>query len=55
MRLATGLHEATLSVVRPRRKARRPAGTGRGTVQEYVERGQLLTLKVDNWAAVYAD
>jgi hypothetical protein len=32
-----------------------PAGTGPGTVQEYVERGQLLTLKVDNWVAVYAD
>ena len=32
-----------------------PAGTGPGTVQEYVERGQLLTLKVDNWSAVYAD
>jgi hypothetical protein len=32
-----------------------PAGTGPGTVQEYVERGQLLSLKVDDWAAVYAD
>jgi len=32
-----------------------PAGTGPGTVQEYVEGGQLLTLKVDNCAAVYPD
>lgn len=30
-----------------------PAGTGAGTVQEYVENGQLLTLKVDNWNKVY--
>ena len=30
-----------------------PAGTGPGTVQEYVENGQLLTLKVDNWSTVY--
>jgi hypothetical protein len=30
-----------------------PAGTGPGTVQEFVERGQLLTLKVDDWATVY--
>lgn len=30
-----------------------PAGTGPGTAQEYLERGQLLTLKVDDWAAVY--
>ena len=27
-----------------------PAGTGPGTVQEFVENGQLLTLKVDDWA-----
>jgi hypothetical protein len=26
-----------------------------GTVQEYVEHGQLLTLKVENWATVYGD
>jgi hypothetical protein len=32
-----------------------PAGTGPGTVQEFVERGQLLTLKIDSWSAVYAD
>ena len=32
-----------------------PAGTGPGTVQEYVEHGQLLTLKVDSWATVYGD
>ena len=30
-----------------------PTGTGPGTVQEFVERGQLLTLKVDDWVAVY--
>ena len=32
-----------------------PAGTGPGTVQEYVERGQLLTMKVDDWSAIYGD
>jgi hypothetical protein len=32
-----------------------PAGTGPGTVQEFVERGQFLTLKVDDWSAVYPD
>jgi hypothetical protein len=32
---------------------RLPAGTGPGTAQEFVENGQLLTLKVDNWASVY--
>ncbi len=31
-----------------------PAGTGPGTVQEYVENGQLLTLKVDDWSRIYA-
>ena len=30
-----------------------PAGTGPGTVQEYVENGQLLTLKVDDWSSIY--
>jgi hypothetical protein len=30
-----------------------PAGTGPGTVQEFVERGQYLQLKVDDWSAVY--
>jgi hypothetical protein len=30
-----------------------PAGTGPGTVQEYVENGQLLLLRVTNWHAVY--
>jgi hypothetical protein len=32
-----------------------PAGTGAGTVQEFVERGQYLTLKVDDWSRVYPD
>jgi secreted PhoX family phosphatase len=32
-----------------------PAGTGAGTVQEFVERGQLLLLKVRDWDEVYAD
>jgi hypothetical protein len=32
-----------------------PAGTGPGTVQELVERGQFLLLKVDDWAGVYPD
>jgi hypothetical protein len=32
-----------------------PAGTGPGTVQEFVERGQLLTLKIDDWSQVYPD
>lgn len=32
-----------------------PAGTGPGTVQEFVERGQLLTMKVTDWSAVYGD
>jgi Alkaline phosphatase PhoX len=31
-----------------------PAGTGPGTVQEFVERGQYLMLKVDDWSTVYA-
>lgn len=30
-----------------------PAGTGPGTVQELVERGQLLALKVKDWDKVY--
>lgn len=30
-------------------------GTGPGTVQEYVENGQLLTLKVDDWSDIYGD
>jgi secreted PhoX family phosphatase len=30
-----------------------PAGTGPGTVQEFVERGQLLRLIVDDWGTVY--
>lgn len=30
-----------------------PAGTGPGTVEEQVENGQLLLLKVKNWKAVY--
>ncbi len=32
-----------------------PAGTGPGTVQEYVENGQLLSLKVDAWSDIYGD
>jgi hypothetical protein len=32
-----------------------PAGTGPGTVGEFVERGQLLALKVDDWSTVYGD
>jgi len=31
-----------------------PLGTGPGTVEEYVENGQLLLLEVDDWDAVYA-
>ena len=31
-----------------------PTGTGPGTVQEFVERGQFLMLKVDDWSAVYS-
>ena len=30
-----------------------PAGTGPGTVEELVDRGQLLLLQVDDWAAIY--
>ena len=30
-----------------------PAGTGPGTVEELVENGQLLLLKVTDWKAVY--
>ncbi|MGH8868506.1 MAG: alkaline phosphatase PhoX [Actinomycetes bacterium] len=30
-----------------------PAGTGPGTVEEYVQRGQLLRMWVPNWDAVY--
>ncbi len=30
-----------------------PAGTGPGTIREFVENGQLLTLEVKNWHAVY--
>jgi hypothetical protein len=32
-----------------------PAGTGPGTVQELVERGQYLRLTVDDWSSVYGD
>ncbi len=32
-----------------------PAGTGPGTVQKFVERGQFLSLKVTDWSAVYPD
>jgi hypothetical protein len=32
-----------------------PAGTGPGTVQEFVERGQMLTLTVGDWSSVYPD
>ncbi len=30
-----------------------PPGNGSGTVEEYVERGQLLSMEVDDWSAVY--
>jgi hypothetical protein len=30
-----------------------PVGTGPGTVQEFVERGQYLMLEVDDWSGVY--
>jgi hypothetical protein len=32
-----------------------PAGTGKDTVQEYVENGQLLLLKINDWGDVYGD
>jgi len=32
-----------------------PAGTGPGTVQEFVENGQLLLLRVGDWSQVYGD
>lgn len=32
-----------------------PVGSGPGTVEEYVERGQLLLLRVKDWAAVYGN
>lgn len=32
-----------------------PAGTGPGTVEELVERGQLLFMRVTDWDAVYGD
>ncbi len=32
-----------------------PAGTGPGTAQEFVERGQLLTLTIDDWSDIYGD
>jgi hypothetical protein len=32
-----------------------PDGTGEDTVEEYVENGQLLFLRVSDWAAVYGD
>jgi hypothetical protein len=30
-----------------------PAGTGPNTVQEYVENGQLLTIKIEKWSTIY--
>ena len=30
-----------------------PAGTGKNTVQEYVENGQLLLLRIEKWSEVY--
>jgi hypothetical protein len=36
-------------------KAGLPAGTGPNTVEEYVENGQLLLLKVSSWHEVYGD
>jgi hypothetical protein len=32
-----------------------PAGTGPDTIEEYVENGQLLTVKVADWDAIYGD
>jgi hypothetical protein len=32
-----------------------PVGTGPGTVAEFVERGQILVLKVNEWDEVYRD
>ena len=32
-----------------------PAGPGPGTIQELVERGQLLFMRVSDWAAVYGE
>jgi secreted PhoX family phosphatase len=32
---------------------RLPPGTGTGTVEEYVQHGQLLSMRVGNWAEVY--
>ena len=32
-----------------------PLGTGPNTVEEFVENGQLMLLRVDDWAAVYGD
>ncbi|MEO5885783.1 MAG: alkaline phosphatase PhoX [Candidatus Limnocylindrales bacterium] len=32
-----------------------PVGTGPNTVQEYVERGQLLVMKVKSWSDIYED
>ncbi|WP_214317796.1 alkaline phosphatase PhoX [Nonomuraea sediminis] len=32
-----------------------PTGTGAGTVEEYVERGQLLRLRVRSWGQVYTE
>jgi len=32
-----------------------PPGTGANTVEEYVENGQLLLLRVTDWSAIYAD
>ena len=32
-----------------------PTGTGPGTVEEFVERGQILVLKVKDWEEVYGD
>ena len=32
---------------------RLPPGTGPGTVEEYVQHGQLLSMRVGDWAEVY--
>jgi hypothetical protein len=32
-----------------------PVGTGPGTVAGFVERGQILVLKVNEWDEVYRD
>ena len=46
--------ERSSSMPRSTREAP-PGPPGPGTVQEFVENGQYLMLKVDDWSAVYGD